>query len=68
LRAKITELYARAQWRKGGVIRHALDLDKIGFCQLVLGIAEGIVKVDGEPIYDAKELRVVLFQDGVAPG
>ncbi len=43
LRAEITELYARTQRRKGGVIRHALDLDKIGFCQLVLGIADAVL-------------------------
>ena len=33
---------------------------------LVLGIADGIMKVDGKVIYEAKGLRVGLFIDGAA--
>jgi 3-hydroxyacyl-[acyl-carrier protein] dehydratase/trans-2-decenoyl-[acyl-carrier protein] isomerase len=31
--------------------------------RLVLGIADGIMKVDGKIIYEAKDLRVGLFTD-----
>ena len=31
--------------------------------KLVLGIADGIMKVDGKVIYEAKDLRVGLFTD-----
>jgi 3-hydroxyacyl-[acyl-carrier protein] dehydratase/trans-2-decenoyl-[acyl-carrier protein] isomerase len=30
--------------------------------KLVLGIADGVVNVDGEPIYQAKDIRVGLFK------
>jgi 3-hydroxyacyl-[acyl-carrier protein] dehydratase/trans-2-decenoyl-[acyl-carrier protein] isomerase len=33
--------------------------------KLVLGIADGAVKVDGETIYEAENLRVGLFSDAV---
>ncbi len=29
--------------------------------RMVLGIADGIMKVDGETIYEAKDLKVGLF-------
>ena len=36
--------------------------------RLVLGIADGVMKVDGKVIYEAKGLRVGLFTDAaVAP-
>jgi 3-hydroxyacyl-[acyl-carrier protein] dehydratase/trans-2-decenoyl-[acyl-carrier protein] isomerase len=31
--------------------------------KLVLGIGDGILKVDGNPIFEAKDLRVGLFTD-----
>jgi 3-hydroxyacyl-[acyl-carrier protein] dehydratase/trans-2-decenoyl-[acyl-carrier protein] isomerase len=34
--------------------------------KLVLGIADGIMKVDGKIIYEAKGLRVGLFTDAAA--
>ena len=34
--------------------------------KLVLGIADGIMKVDGKVIYEAKDLRVGLFTDAAA--
>jgi len=34
--------------------------------RLVLGIADGIMKVDGKVIYEAKGLRVGLFTDAAA--
>ncbi len=35
--------------------------------KLVLGIADGVMKVDGETVYEAKDLRVGLFGAGQAP-
>ena len=35
--------------------------------QLVLGIADGTMSVDGEVIYEAENLRVGLFADAVQP-
>jgi 3-hydroxyacyl-[acyl-carrier protein] dehydratase/trans-2-decenoyl-[acyl-carrier protein] isomerase len=31
--------------------------------RLIIGIADGIMKVDGKVIYEAKDLRVGLFSD-----
>ncbi|MEM9683674.1 MAG: 3-hydroxyacyl-[acyl-carrier-protein] dehydratase FabA, partial [Pseudomonadota bacterium] len=31
--------------------------------RLALGIADGILKSDGEPVYDVKDMRVGLFQE-----
>ena len=31
--------------------------------RLVLGVADGVMKVDGKVIYEAKDLRVGLFTD-----
>jgi 3-hydroxyacyl-[acyl-carrier protein] dehydratase/trans-2-decenoyl-[acyl-carrier protein] isomerase len=33
----------------------------------VLGIADGWLEADGKVIYEAKDLRVGLFQAGAAP-
>ena len=30
----------------------------------VVGVADGVMKVDGKPIYEAKDLRVGLFVNG----
>jgi len=29
--------------------------------KLVMGVAEGVLEADGKPIYEAKDLRVGLF-------
>jgi 3-hydroxyacyl-[acyl-carrier protein] dehydratase/trans-2-decenoyl-[acyl-carrier protein] isomerase len=34
--------------------------------RLVVGIADGIMQVDGKTIYEAKDLRVGLFTDEAA--
>ena len=34
--------------------------------KIVLGIADGTVEVDGQPIYEAKDLRVGLFTGAAA--
>ena len=44
----------------GKVIYH-LNLKRVIMRKLVLGIADGIMKVDGETVYEAKDLKVGLF-------
>jgi 3-hydroxyacyl-[acyl-carrier protein] dehydratase/trans-2-decenoyl-[acyl-carrier protein] isomerase len=43
-------------------VRYEIDLKRVINRRLVLGIADGVMKSDGEPIYAAKDLRVGLFK------
>jgi len=43
------------------LVSYHLDLKRIIMRRLVLGVADGIMKVDGETIYHAKDLKVGLF-------
>jgi 3-hydroxyacyl-[acyl-carrier protein] dehydratase/trans-2-decenoyl-[acyl-carrier protein] isomerase len=47
-------------------ITYAVELKRVIMRRLVLGIADGIMKVDGKVIYEAKDLRVGLFTDAAA--
>ena len=47
-------------------ITYIIDLKRVIMRRLVLGIADGIMKVDGKVIYEAKGLRVGLFTDAAA--
>jgi 3-hydroxyacyl-[acyl-carrier protein] dehydratase/trans-2-decenoyl-[acyl-carrier protein] isomerase len=47
-------------------ISYYIDLKRVIMRKLVLGIADGIMKVDGKVIYEAKDLRVGLFTDAAA--
>jgi 3-hydroxyacyl-[acyl-carrier protein] dehydratase/trans-2-decenoyl-[acyl-carrier protein] isomerase len=49
------------------VVSYAVDLKRVIMRRLTIGIADGVMKVDGQPIYEAKDLRVGLFVDGAAP-
>lgn len=42
-------------------VRYHLDIKRVINRQLVLGIADGTMAVDGKVIYEAKDLRVGLF-------
>jgi 3-hydroxyacyl-[acyl-carrier protein] dehydratase/trans-2-decenoyl-[acyl-carrier protein] isomerase len=44
-------------------ITYIVNLKRVIMRRLVLGIADGILKVDGKVIYEAKGLRVGLFTD-----
>jgi 3-hydroxyacyl-[acyl-carrier protein] dehydratase / trans-2-decenoyl-[acyl-carrier protein] isomerase len=44
------------------MVSYHLDLKRVRMGKLVLGIADGIMKADGKPIYEAKDLKVGLFQ------
>jgi len=47
------------------MVSYAIDLKRVVMRRLVIGVADGIMKVDGRPIYEAKDLRVGLFvEDG----
>ena len=47
-------------------ITYIVHLKRVMMRKLVLGIADGIMKVDGKVIYEAKGLRVGLFSDAAA--
>ena len=49
------------------VVSYAIDLKRVVMRRLVIGIADGVMKVDGQTIYEAKDLRVGLFVNGGNP-
>ena len=44
------------------VVYH-LNLKRVILRKLVLGIADGIMKIDGKPVYEAKDLKVILVAE-----
>ena len=42
-------------------LEYTINLKRVLTSKLVLGIADGILSADGEPIYEASDLRVALF-------
>jgi 3-hydroxyacyl-[acyl-carrier protein] dehydratase / trans-2-decenoyl-[acyl-carrier protein] isomerase len=46
------------------MVSYALDLRRVISRKLMLGFADGVMKVDGKPIYTAKDLCVGLFVEG----
>ena len=49
------------------LISYTIDFKRVIMRRLVMGIADGIMRVDGNTIYEAKDLRVGLFQDSAQP-
>ena len=49
------------------LVSYYIDLQRVIMRRLVVGIGNGIMKVDGKVIYEAKDLRVGLFTDEAAP-
>jgi 3-hydroxyacyl-[acyl-carrier protein] dehydratase/trans-2-decenoyl-[acyl-carrier protein] isomerase len=43
------------------LITYKIDLKRVIIRKLVMGVADGVLEVDGKPIYEAKDLRVGLF-------
>lgn len=43
-------------------LRYTIDLKRVILRRLVLGIGDGTMEADGQPIYTAKDLRVGLFK------
>lgn len=44
------------------LVQYEIDFKRVMRGRLVLGIAEGSVKADGETVFTAKDLRVALFK------
>ena len=47
-------------------VSYYIEFKRVIMRKLVLGIADGVVKVDGKTIFEAKDLRVGLFTDAAA--
>jgi len=45
------------------MVSYAVDLKRVVVRKLVMGVGDGVMKVDGKPIYQAKDLRVGLFSE-----
>jgi 3-hydroxyacyl-[acyl-carrier protein] dehydratase/trans-2-decenoyl-[acyl-carrier protein] isomerase len=45
----------------GKKITYRIDLKRVIIRKLVMGVADGVMEIDGKPIYEAKDLRVGLF-------
>lgn len=41
-------------------LTYHINVKRVVMRRLVMGIADGVMKCDGEPIYEAKDMRVVL--------
>ena len=52
--------------RLATVARRIVKLKRVIIRKLVMGIADGIMKVDGKVVYEAKGLRVALITDAAA--
>nr|TFG53991.1 MAG: 3-hydroxyacyl-[acyl-carrier-protein] dehydratase FabA [Hyphomicrobiales bacterium] len=48
------------------MVSYAVDLKRVVVRKLVMGVADGVMMVDGKPIYEAKDLRVGLFSENPA--
>jgi len=51
---------------KTKLVEYCIDFKRVMRGRLVLGIADGLVKADGETVFQAKDLRVGLFQEKTA--
>ena len=51
---------------KTKLVSYEIDFKRVMRGRLVLGIADGLVKADGETVFQAKDLRVGLFQEKTA--
>ena len=47
---------------KNKLVRYTIDMKRVILRKLVMGVADGLMEVDGRDIYTAKDLRVGLFQ------
>ena len=43
-------------------VTYHISLKRLILRKLILGVADGILKADGSPIYEAKDMKVGLFQ------
>ena len=47
------------------MVSYYIDFKRVIMRRLVVGIADGIMKVDGKVVYEVKDLKVGLFSDAV---
>ncbi len=45
----------------GKLITYRIDLKRVIIRKLVMGVGDAVMEIDGKPIYEAKDLRVGLF-------
>ena len=45
----------------GRLVTYRIDLKRVIIRKLVMGVGDGVMEIDGKPIYEAKDLRVGLF-------
>ena len=43
-------------------VTYQIAIKRLILRKLILGVADGVLKADGEPIYEAKDMKVGLFQ------
>ena len=43
-------------------VTYQISIKRLILRKLTLGVADGVLKADGEPIYEAKDMKVGLFQ------
>jgi 3-hydroxyacyl-[acyl-carrier protein] dehydratase/trans-2-decenoyl-[acyl-carrier protein] isomerase len=48
------------------LVSYCIDFKRVIMRRLIIGVADGIMKVDGKVIYEAKDLRVGLFGNDAA--
>jgi 3-hydroxyacyl-[acyl-carrier protein] dehydratase/trans-2-decenoyl-[acyl-carrier protein] isomerase len=49
------------------LVEYGVDLKRVLRSKLVLGVADGWLKADGQTIYQAKDMKVGLFQGSAEP-
>ncbi|MEZ5926160.1 MAG: 3-hydroxyacyl-[acyl-carrier-protein] dehydratase FabA [Hyphomicrobiaceae bacterium] len=49
-------------------VEYIIDIKRVILRKLKLGISDGIMKADGATVYEAKDLRVGLFESDVGAG
>ena len=43
-------------------VTYQISIKRLILRKLILGVADGVLKADGQPIYEAKDMKVGLFQ------
>ena len=43
-------------------VTYQISIKRLILRKLILGVADGVLKADGDPIYEAKDMKVGLFQ------
>ena len=46
-------------------VTYQISIKRLILRKLILGVADGVLKADGKPIYEAKDMKVGLFQSEI---